>query len=205
MVSVKSAQADSVKLLAWNVTGGSLPGNAANQAIVSTVLGQEDADIILLSETGRGSSEITAILDGSYTLVAASGDGQDIWVRDTGRFSVDATSTGSWSVSQGAFTQDGVWAEVVDDQSEQRLFVYNVHLPIPENFQNSGAMLEFNNAAQQQGICDIISQMERDADSGIVVIGGDFNDIGLAQDESVIDYLTGTGVLAAVPGLTCPP
>ena len=51
-----------------------------------------------------------------------------------------------------------------------------------------------------EGICDIIAQMEGDAGNGLVIIGGDFNDIGLAENESVIDYLQGSGVLAAVPG-----
>ena len=199
-VYAEIAYADAVNVLAWNITGGQLSGNATNQAIISTIFSQEDADVLLLSETGRGASEIAAVLDGTYTLVASSGDGQDIWVRNSGRFSVDPESTGSWSVSQGAFTQDGVWAELVDDQSEQPLFLYNVHLPIPENFQNGGAELEFNNTAQQQGICDIIGQMEADASNGIVIIGGDFNDVGLAENESVIDYLTGMGVLNAVPG-----
>jgi predicted amidohydrolase YtcJ len=199
-VYVEFAYADAVNILAWNITGGQLSGNATNQEIISTIFSQEDADVLLLSETGRGASEIAAVLDGTYTLVASSGDGQDIWVRDSGRFSVDPESTGSWSVSQGAFTQDGVWAELTDAQSQQPLFLYNVHVPIPENFQNGGAELEFNNTAQQQGICDIIGQMETDASNGIVIIGGDFNDVGLAENESVIEYLTGTGVLNAVPG-----
>lgn len=189
-----------IKILAWNITGADLSGNATNQEIISTIFSQEDADVILLSETGRGASEIDSVLNSTHTLVATSGDGQDIWVRNTARFSVDPSSTGSWSISQGAFTQDGVWAELADDQSDQRLFLYNVHLPIPENFQNGGAVLDVNNLAQQQGVCDIIGQMESDASNGIVIIGGDFNDFGLAEDESVIDFLMGTGVLGAVPG-----
>ncbi len=200
LANIETAQADSIKILAWNITGAALSGNATNQEIVSTIFSQEDADVLLLSETRRAGDQIASLLDGPYTLAATSGDGQDIWVRNTGRFSVDQDSTGSWSVSRGRGTQDGVWAELADDQSDQRLFLYNVHLPIPDNFRNREADLEVNNPAQQQGICDIIAQMEDDASNGIVIIGGDFNDIRLAEDESVIDYLQGTGVLAAVPG-----
>ena len=200
LANAETVQADSIKILAWNITGAALSGNAANQEIVSAIFGQEDADILLLSETRRAGDQIASLLDGPYTLAATSGDGQDIWVRNTGRFSVDQDSTGSWSVSRGRGTQDGVWAELADDQSDQRLFLYNVHLPIPDNFRNREADLEVNNPAQQQGICDIIAQMEDDAGNGIVIIGGDFNDIRLAEDESVIDYLKGTGILAAVPG-----
>ena len=195
-----TAQADSIKILAWNITGAALSGDATNQEIVSTIFSREDADVILLSETRRAGDQIASLLDGPYTLAASSGDGQDIWVRNTGRFSVDQASTGSWRVSRGRGTQDGVWAELADDQSDQRLFLYNVHLPIPDNFRNRDAILEVNNPAQQQGICDIIAQMEDDAGNGIVIIGGDFNDIRLAEDESVIDYLKGTGILAAVAG-----
>ena len=200
LASVGTARADSIKILAWNITGAALSGNAANQEIVSTIFSREDADVILLSETRRAGDQIASLLDGPYTLAASSGDGQDIWIRNTGRFSVDPDSTGSWRVSRGRGTQDGVWAELADDQSDQRLFLYNVHLPIPDNFRNRDAILEVNNPAQQQGICDIIAQMEDDAGNGIVIIGGDFNDIRLAEDESVIDYLKGTGILAAVPG-----
>ena len=200
LANVGTAQADSIKILAWNITGAALSGNATNQEIVSTIFSQEDADVILLSETRRAGDQIANLLDGPYTLAASSGDGQDIWVRNTGRFSVDQDSTGSWRVSRGRGTQDGVWAELADDRSDQRLFLYNVHLPIPDNFRNREAILEVNNPAQQQGICDIIAQMEGDASNGIVIIGGDFNDIRLAEDESVIDYLKGTGILAAVPG-----
>ncbi len=197
---IEIAQAESVKILAWNITGAAVSGNATNLEISSTIFSREDADIILLSETRRAENEIADILDSTYTLAATSGDGQDIWVRNTGRFSVDPESTGSWSVSRGRGTQDGVWAELADDQSDQRLFLYNVHLPIPDNFRNREADLEVNNRPQQQGICDIIAQLEDDASDGIVIIGGDFNDVGLAEDESVIDYLKGTGILAAVPG-----
>lgn len=200
LANVGTARADSIKILAWNITGAALSGNATNQEIVSTIFSREDADVILLSETRRAGDQIASLLDGPYTLAASSGDGQDIWVRNTGRFSVDPDSTGNWRVSRGRGTQDGVWAELADDQSDQRLFLYNVHLPIPDNFRNRDAILEVNNPAQQQGICDIIAQMEDDAGDGIVIIGGDFNDIRLAEDESVIDYLKGTGILAAVPG-----
>ena len=200
LANAETVQADSIKILAWNITGAALSGNATNQEIVSAIFGQEDADILLLSETRRAGDQIASLLDGPYTLAATSGDGQDIWVRNTGRFSVDQDSTGSWSVSRGRGTQDGVWAELADDQSDQRLFLYNVHLPIPDNFRNREADLEVNNPAQQQGICDIIAQMEDNAGNGVVIIGGDFNDIRLAEDESVIDYLQGTGILAAVPG-----
>jgi len=57
-------------------------------------------------------------------------------------------------------------------------------LPIPDNFRNREADLDVNNPAQQQGICDIIVQMEDDAGNGLVIIGGDFNDIGLAENGS---------------------
>jgi endonuclease/exonuclease/phosphatase family metal-dependent hydrolase len=200
LANVGTARADSIKILAWNITGAALSGDATNQEIVSTIFSREDADVILLSETRRAGDQIASLLDGPYTLAAFSGDGQDIWVRNTGRFSVDPDSTGNWRVSRGRGTQDGVWAELADDQSDQRLFLYNVHLPIPDNFRNRDAILEVNNPAQQQGICDIIAQMEDDAGNGIVIIGGDFNDIRLAEDESVIDYLKGTGILTAVPG-----
>ncbi len=200
LANVETVQADSIKILAWNITGAALSGDAANQEIVSAIFSQEDADILLLSETRRAGDQIASLLGGPYILAATSGDGQDIWVRNTGRFSVDQDSTGSWRVSRGRGTQDGVWAELADDQSDQRLFLYNVHLPIPDNFRNREAVLEVNNPAQQQGICDIIARMEDDASNGVVIIGGDFNDIRLAEDESVIDYLKGTGILAAVPG-----
>ena len=200
LANAETTRADSIKILAWNITGAALSGDATNQEIVSTIFSREDADVILLSETRRAGDQIASLLDGPYTLAASSGDGQDIWVRNTGRFSVDQASTGSWRVSRGRGTQDGVWAELADNQSDQRLFLYNVHLPIPDNFRNRDAILEVNNPAQQQGICDIIAQMEDDAGNGIVIIGGDFNDIRLAEDESVIDYLKGTGILAAVPG-----
>ncbi len=199
-VSADTAQADSIKILAWNITGAAVAENATNLEISSTIFNQEDADIILLSETRRAASDIAGVLDGAYTLAATSGDGQDIWVRNTGRFSVDPDTTGSWSVSRGRGTQDGVWAELADERSDQRLFLYNVHLPIPDNFRNAEADLEVNNRPQQQGICDIIAQMEGDAGNGIVIIGGDFNDVGLAETESVIDYLKGTGIIDAIPG-----
>ncbi len=199
-VSVETAQADSIKILAWNITGAAVAENATNLEISSTIFSEEDADIILLSETRRAANDIAGVLDGTYTLAATSGDGQDIWVRNTRRFSVDPNTTGSWSVSRGRGTQDGVWAELADSQSDQRLFLYNVHLPIPDNFRNREADLEVNNRPQQQGICDIIAQMEGDAGNGIVIIGGDFNDVGLAENESVIDYLKGTGIIAAIPG-----
>ncbi len=198
--SVETARADSVKILAWNITGAAVAEDATNLEIAATIFSREDADVVLLSETRRAATEIAGVLDATYTLAASSSDGQDIWVRDTGRFSVDQESTGSWSVRGRRGTQDGVWAELVDDRSDQRLFLYNVHLPIPDNFRNREADLEVNNRGQQQGICDIIVQMEGDAGNGIVIIGGDFNDVGLADEESVIDYLRGTGTLAAVPG-----
>jgi len=200
IVSAGTTQAGTVKILAWNITGAAVAEDDNNLDISAAIFGHEDADIILLSETRRAESAIASVLDDGYILAATSGDGQDIWIRNTGRFSVDPDSTGSWRVSRGRGTQDGVWAELADAQSDERVFLYNVHLPIPDNFRNREVDLEINNPAQQQGICDIIAQMELDAGNGLVIIGGDFNDIGLAENESVIDYLQGTGVLAAVPG-----
>ena len=83
LANVRTAQADSIKILAWNITGAALSGNATNQEIVSTIFSQEDADVILLSETRRAGDQIANLLYCPYTLAASSGDGQDIWVRNT--------------------------------------------------------------------------------------------------------------------------
>ena len=64
LANVGTAQADSIKILAWNITGAALSGNATNQEIVSTIFSQEDADVILLSETRRAGDQIVNLLDG---------------------------------------------------------------------------------------------------------------------------------------------
>jgi hypothetical protein len=97
-----TTQADTAKILARNITGAAVAEDANNVEISAAIFSQEDADIILLSETRRAESAIAGILDDGYTLAATSGDGQDIWIRNTGRFSVDPDSMGSWRVPGAA-------------------------------------------------------------------------------------------------------
>lgn len=75
-------QSGPFRVLEWNITGSAV---TANRTIVEGVFASEDADIIVLQETGRGAGTISGILVPEYSLVAAL-NGQDIWVRNNDRF-----------------------------------------------------------------------------------------------------------------------
>jgi hypothetical protein len=72
-----TTQADTAKILARNITGAAVAEDANNVEISAAIFSQEDADIILLSETRRAEGAIAGILDDGYTLAvleaAASG------------------------------------------------------------------------------------------------------------------------------------
>ena len=101
------ANADPVKLLDWNITGNQLNGNSTNQNAAIAIFGSEDADIITLQETSSGADEIASILSVDYQLAIAL-DGQEIWVRNSGRFEIE--STGSWAGSCNNIKLDGAMA-----------------------------------------------------------------------------------------------
>lgn len=190
------AEAAPIEMLAWNVTGRDINNNPTNQNLAETIFNNEDADVLLISETSRGSDEIADMLEDDYDLIVAS-DGQEIWLRDDPRFSV-SNAYGEWTVPFDNRTQNGVWAVVNDSQSSEPLHLYNVHLPIPDTF---GGRVDDNpavsNEDQQEGICNIIQQMESDTSAGRVIIGGDFNDISIPAGERIIEFLEGTGTLNA--------
>ncbi len=190
------ADAAPIEILAWNVTGRDINDNTTNQNLAQTIFNKEAADVLLLSETSRGSDEIADMLEDDYNLIVAS-DGQEIWIRNDPRFST-GNNYGEWTVPSDNRTQNGVWAVVNDSQSSEPLHLYNVHLPIPDTF---GGRLDSNpavsNEDQQEGICNIIQQMESDTNDGPVVIGGDFNDIRIPAGERIIEFLEGTGTLNA--------
>ena len=103
------ANADPVKILEWNITGNQLNGNSTNQNAAIAIFDSEDADIITLQETSSGADEIATILSADYAL-AISIDGQEIWVRNSGRFEIE--STGTWAGSCNNFKLDGAMASI---------------------------------------------------------------------------------------------
>ena len=190
----QASNADTVKLLEWNITGNQLNGSIINQNAATAIFDSEDADIIALQETSSGADEIATILSADYDL-AISIDGQEIWVRNSGRFEIE--STGSWAGSCNNFKLDGAMASINDlNSNSNRLFVYSAHFCIPDSFAgNVDVNPSVSNEDQQEHLCNIIDNMEANAALGTVLIGADFNDINIPAGESLISFLEGTGSL----------
>ena len=191
--------AEPIKILEWNITGGSV---ADNRAIVAEVFSTEDADIIALQETGRGAAAIAEILEPTHVLVAEL-NGQEIWVRDSGRFITLETNLFHFDGGCNGFNLGSPSVTLEDTQSDgELLYVYSSHFCIPDGFGRpsggSGDRLpDISNENQQQHLCSFITSMEGNANTGTVVLAADFNDIRLAEGESLISFLQGSGTLNA--------
>ena len=185
--------ADTVKILEWNITGTELNGNSTNQNEATNIFNNENADIITLQETGRGTDEIATILEADYDL-AVSADGQEIWIIDNGRFEIE--STGTWAGLCDGRSLDGAMASIRDLNSNgNSLHVYSAHFCIPDTFfAGVDTNPAVSNEDQQEHICNITSNLEANAATGKVLIGADFNDINIPSGESIISFLQGTGV-----------
>ncbi|MCZ6544083.1 MAG: amidohydrolase family protein, partial [Chloroflexi bacterium] len=121
-----AGEAAAFTLLEWNITGGQV---ARNRSIVQDIFATEDADIIVLQETGRGAATIAEILGDDYTLVVAT-RGQDIWVKDNGRFNVTATDLFDGGCDDFDLATASVTLE--DTRSDGRLLhLYSSHFCIP--------------------------------------------------------------------------
>ena len=192
-----AGEAAAFTLLEWNITGGQV---ARNRSIVQDIFATEDADIIVLQETGRGAATIAEILGDDYTLVVAT-RGQDIWVKDDGRFRVTATDLFDGGCDGFDLATASVTLE--DTRSDGRLLhLYSSHFCIPDGFGGAfgtavDSFPDIANEEQQEHLCSLISGMEEQASSGTVVLAADFNDIGLADGESLVAFLEGSGTLNA--------
>ena len=191
---LQSSNADTVKILEWNVTGSELNGNITNQNAATVIFDIENADIISLQETGNGADEIATILTANYALAVAV-DGQEIWVKNNNRFEIDGT--GTWVGRCNNSNLDGAMAAIKDLNSKGNSFyLYSAHFCIPDTF---GGRVDvdpnISNEDQQQHLCNIINNMEDNAALGIVLIAADFNDINIPVGESLISFLQGSGTL----------
>lgn len=185
--------ADTVKILEWNISGSELSGNSSKQNAAAEIFDSEDADIIALQETSRGSSAIASILTPNY-IQAVAIDGQEIWLRDNDRFVVE--STGTWSGACNTMKLDGASSTIRDRNSASRLFLYSAHFCIPDTFAGTVDVdPNVSNEDQQGHLCNIIDDMEVNAALGTVVMAADFDDINIPAGESLIDFLQGTGSL----------
>lgn len=193
-LSLQCSHADTIKVLEWNISGSEVHGNLANQNEAATVFESENADIIALQETGRGADEIAAILAPNYDLVASI-DGQEIWLINTGRFITE--NSGSWSGQCNGRSLDGAFASISDQNSNNKtVHIYSAHFCIPDTFAGSvDTDPAVSNEDQQEHICNIIADMESNADSDTVILAADFNDINIPAGESIINFLQGSGTL----------
>lgn len=188
-------QGEPFSVLGWNITGGEV---AANQTIVAGVFATEDADVIALQETGRGAATIAAILESEYTLVAAL-DGQDIWIKDNGRFNIIEANQHSFDGGCNGINLGSSSVTLEDTLSDGKLLsLYSVHFCIPDGFRGApDPSPGIRNENQQQHLCSLIGSMEENASNGTVLLAADFNDVGLAEGESLIAFLQGSGTLNA--------
>ena len=192
-----AGEAAAFTLLEWNTTGGQVTGN---RSLVQDIFATEDANIIVLQETGRGAATIAEILGDDYMLVVAT-RGQDIWVKDDGRFRVTATDL--FDAGCDGFDLATASVTLEDTRSDGRLLhLYSSHFCVPDSFGGAfGAAVDsfpdIANEEQQEHLCSLISGMEEQASSGTVLLAADFNDIGLADGESLVAFLEGSGTLNA--------
>ena len=190
----QGSNADTIKILEWNISGNELNGNITNQNAATAIFDSEDADIITLQETSNGADEIATILAANYDLAVAT-NGQGIWVQNSGRFVID--STGTWVGRCNNIPLDGAMVSIKDLNSNSvSVFVYSAHFCIPDTFAgNVDTNPNVSNEDQQEHLCNIINNMEANAVLGAVIIGADFNDINIPAGESLISFLEGTGTL----------
>jgi len=188
-------QGESFRVLAWNITGREV---VANRTIVEGVFATESADVIALQETGRGAATIAEILESEYTLVAAL-DGQDIWIKDDGRFNVIEDNQHSFDGGCNGFDLGSSSATLEDMLSDGKLlYLYSSHFCIPDGFRGApDPSPGIRNENQQQHLCSLIGSMEENASNGTVLLAADFNDVGLAEGESLVAFLQGSGMLNA--------
>ncbi len=189
----QTASADTVKILEWNISGNELLGNTTNQNAATAIFDSENADVIALQETSRGSNEIAAILSPDYTQVIAI-DGQEIWIRNGSRFVIE--STGTWAGLCNNNSLDGAFASIRDLNSNSSLHLYSAHFCIPDTFAGGvDTNPNVSNEDQQEHLCNVIDSMEANAATGTVVMAADFNDINIPVGESLVSFLQSTGTL----------
>ena len=185
-------------ILEWNITGGEV---AANVAIVEDVFATEDTDIVVLQETNRGAATIADILGDVYTQ-AAELDGQEIWIKDDGRFIVREVNVFDFEGGCNGFDLGTPSVALGDTESNEFVHLYSTHLCIPDGFGGAtaepvDALADISNENQQQHMCSLVESMEINAVTGTVVLAADFNDINLSAGESIVEFLQGSGSLNA--------
>lgn len=82
------------------------------------------------------------------------------------------------------------------------LSLYSSHFCIPDSFggafgQPVDPFPEIANEEQQEHLCSLITSMEEQARNGAVLLAADFNNVNLAQGESLVSFLQGSGTLNA--------
>ena len=197
--SDRGGSASAFTILEWNITGREV---AANAAIVEDVFATEETDIVVLQETNRGAATIADILGELYTLVVAL-DGQEIWIKDDGRFIVGEVNVFDFEGGCNGFDLGTPSVTLEDTESNGELVhLYSTHLCIPDGFggasgQSVDELADISNESQQQHVCSLIESMEINAVSGAVVLAADFNDINLSAGESIVEFLQGSESLNA--------
>ena len=188
-------QSGPFRVLEWNITGSAV---TANRTILEGVFASEDADIIVLQETGRGAGTISGILVPEYSLVAAL-NGQDIWVRNNDRFNVVATGQHAFPGGCNGNDLGSSSVGLEDMASDGRLlYVYSSHFCILDGFGGSvDPSPEFSNENQQEHMCALMGGVEEAARNGTALIAADFNSVDLAAGESLVAFLDGSGSLNA--------
>ena len=141
---------------------------------------------------------IAEILESEYTRVAAL-DGQDIWIKDDGRFNIIEANQHSFDGGCNGFDLGSSSATLEDTLSDGKLlYLYSSHFCIPDGFRGApDPSPGIRNENQQQHLCSLIGSMEENASNGTVLLAADFNDVGLAEGESLVAFLQGSGTLNA--------
>jgi hypothetical protein len=194
-LSPRSAQAETVTIVTWNVSGSVA---ASHDADLDAMLVLVDPDLVLITEGGTN-SQLSDNFGSSYTLVEEN-DGQEVWLSNEARFSIGASGTGSWNSSCNRRPLDGSWAHIVDDQSGQDLVVYVPHFCISDNFAGDVDVdPSVSNEDQQASVCTIIGDMEAHSAVGdFVVLAGDYNVQQVDPPDSIVAFLEGTNDLDPV-------
>ena len=188
-VSSFSAQADTVRVMTWNISG-----NMASEqdAVVDAAFALADADIILIQE---GNNADLGDNLANYSQVIAD-SGQEIWILKGDRFS--AANLNTW---EGACNERrsfaNVSATIADANSDNDLIIYSVHFCVSDLFNARGPERDpdISNDDQQEAVCNLIADEESHVSEGIVSISGDFNTQRVDDGDSVVAFLEGTGEL----------
>jgi hypothetical protein len=191
-LSPSSAQAETVTIITWNVSGSVA---AIHDSDLDAMLVLVDPDLIVITEGGPN-SQLSDNFGASYTLVEEN-DGQEVWLSNDSRFSIGASGTGSWNAFCNNIPVDGSWAHIVDSQSGQDLTVYVPHFCVSDNFAGSVDIdPSVSNEDQQASVCTIIGDMEAHSVAGeFVVLAGDYNVQQVDAEDSIVAFLEGTNDL----------